>query len=63
MRSRLGCGILVDPDEGHRFLEPRLHFLEPRLEETMTILLNPDRGPHRPSIACARVLLAARVAA
>ena len=50
------CRIFVDPDEGH-------HFFRRRLEEIMTVLLNPDRGPHSLSAAGARVLLAARVAA
>ncbi len=50
------CRILVDPDEGH-------HFFRRRLEEIMTVLLNPDRRPDSLSTAGARVLLAARVAA
>ncbi len=52
------CRIFVDPDEGH-------HFFRRRLEEIMTALLNPDRGPHshRLSVAGARALLAARVTA
>ena len=50
------CRIFVDPDEGH-------HFFRRRLEEIMTVLFNPDRGPHSLSAADARVLLAARVAA
>ena len=50
------CRIFVDPDEGH-------HFFRRRLEEIMTVLLNPDRGPHSLSVAGARALLAARVAA
>lgn len=50
------CRIFVDPDEGH-------HFFRRRLEEIMTVLLNPDRGPDSLSAAGARALLAARVAA
>jgi hypothetical protein len=50
------CQIFVDPDEGH-------HFFRRRLEEIMTILLNPDRGPHSLSAAGVRALLAARVTA
>jgi len=42
--------------EGH-------HFFRRHLEEIMTVLLNPERGPHSLSAAGARVLLAARVAA
>ena len=49
------CRFFVDPDEGH-------HFFRRRLEEIMTVLLNPDRGPHSLTPAGARVLLAARVA-
>jgi pimeloyl-ACP methyl ester carboxylesterase len=54
--SMPACRIFVDPDEGH-------HFFRRRLEEIMTVLLNPDRGPHGLSAAGASVLLAARVAA
>lgn len=51
------CRVSVDPDEGH-------HFFRRRLEETMTVLLNPDRGRHSLSAAGARALLATdRVAA
>jgi fermentation-respiration switch protein FrsA (DUF1100 family) len=50
------CRIFVDPDEGH-------HFFRRRLEEIMTVLLNPDRRPDSLSAAGARVLVAARVAA
>ena len=49
------CRAFVDPDEGH-------HFFRRRLEEIMTVLLDPDRGPHSLSVAGARALLAARVA-
>jgi hypothetical protein len=49
-------GWVVDPDEGH-------HFFRRRLEEIMTALLHPDRGPGSLSVAGARALLAARVAA
>ena len=50
------CRIFVDPDEGH-------HFVRRRLEEIMTVLLKPDSGPHRLSLAGAGALVAARVAA
>lgn len=50
------CRIFVDPDEGH-------HFFRRRLEDIMTVLLDPDRGPHSLWVAGARVLLAVRVAA
>ncbi|HEY6524957.1 MAG TPA: alpha/beta hydrolase [Solirubrobacteraceae bacterium] len=50
------CRIFVDPDEGH-------HFFRRRLEEIMTVLLNPHRGPQSLSAANARAMLAARVAA
>lgn len=49
------CRVFVDPDEGH-------HFFRRRLEEIMTVLLDPDRGPHGLSAAGARALLAAQVA-
>jgi len=41
------CRIFVDPDEGH-------HFFRRRLEEIMTVVLNPDCGPHALSVAGAR---------
>jgi len=47
------CRVFLDPDEGH-------HFFRRRLEDIMTVLLNPDRGPHRLSLAGARAMLAAR---
>jgi hypothetical protein len=50
------CRIFLAPDEGH-------HFFRRRLEEIMTVLLNPDRGPQSLTAAGARALLAARVAA
>ncbi|HEX3690256.1 MAG TPA: hypothetical protein VHV28_11170 [Solirubrobacteraceae bacterium] len=50
------CRIFVDPDEGH-------HFFRRRLEEIMTVLLSPDRAGNSVSVAGARALLAARVAA
>jgi pimeloyl-ACP methyl ester carboxylesterase len=50
------CRIFVDPDEGH-------HFFRRRLEEIMTVLLNPDRGPQSLAAEGARALLADRVAA
>ena len=50
------CRSFVDPDEGH-------HFFRRRLEAIMTVLLNPDRRPDSLSVAGARALLAARVAA
>jgi pimeloyl-ACP methyl ester carboxylesterase len=50
------CRVFVDPDEGH-------HFFRRRLEEIMTVLLNPGRGPDSLSAAGARALLATRVAA
>ena len=50
------CRIFVDPDEGH-------HFFRRRLEEIMTVLLNPHRGAESLSSAGARALLSARVAA
>jgi hypothetical protein len=50
------CRVFVDPDEGH-------HFFRRRLEEIMTVLLNPDRGPQSLSAAGARALLAVRVEA
>ncbi|MGZ4166665.1 MAG: alpha/beta fold hydrolase [Solirubrobacteraceae bacterium] len=50
------CRIFVDPDEGH-------HFFRRRLEEIMTVLLKPDLGPDGLSVAGARAVLAARVAA
>jgi pimeloyl-ACP methyl ester carboxylesterase len=50
------CRIFVDPDEGH-------HCFRRRLEEIMTVLLNPDQGPRSLSVAGARALLAARVPA
>ena len=50
------CRVSVDPDEGH-------HFFRRRLEEIMTVLLNPDRGSHSLSVAGAGALLAVRVAA
>ena len=43
------CRAFVDPDEGH-------HFFRRRLEEIMTVLLDPDRGPHSLSVAGARAL-------
>jgi pimeloyl-ACP methyl ester carboxylesterase len=48
------CRVFVDPDEGH-------HFFRRRLEDIMTVLLDPDRGPHGLSAAGARFLLAAQV--
>ena len=50
------CRIFVDPDEGH-------HFFRRRLEEIMTVLLNPHRGPQSLSAAGARAMLAGRVGA
>src|SRR6185312_10745157 len=47
------CRVFVDPDEGH-------HFFRRRLEEIMTVLLHPDRGPDSLSVAGARARLAAR---
>lgn len=54
--SLSACRMFVDPDEGH-------HFFRRRLEEIMTVLLNPDRGPHSLTAEGARALLADRVAA
>jgi len=44
------CRIFVDPDEGH-------HFFRRRLEEILTVLITPDRGPLVLSRAGARALL------
>lgn len=44
------CRIFVDPDEGH-------HFFRRRLEEILTVLITPDRGPLALSRAGARALL------
>ena len=44
------CRIFVDPDEGH-------HFFRRRLEDILTVLLSPDRGPAEMSVAGARALL------
>lgn len=47
------CRIFVDPDEGH-------HFFRRRLEEILTVLLRPDRGPAELSRAGAHALLRRR---
>ncbi|HEX4009863.1 MAG TPA: alpha/beta hydrolase [Solirubrobacteraceae bacterium] len=49
------CRIFVDPDEGH-------HFFRRRLEEILTVLLSPDRGPAEMSLAGAHALLRQRPA-
>jgi hypothetical protein len=49
------CRVFVDPDEGH-------HFFRRRLEEILTVLLSPDRGPAEMSVAGARALLRQRPA-
>jgi pimeloyl-ACP methyl ester carboxylesterase len=49
------CRMFVDPDEGH-------HFFRRRLEEILTVLLSPDRGPAEMSLAGARALLRQRPA-
>jgi pimeloyl-ACP methyl ester carboxylesterase len=43
------CRIFVDPDEGH-------HFFRRRLEEILTVLLTPDRGPAESLVAASRAL-------